>query len=73
MKRIVADPTKCVACRACELACALEHSESKVLEESISEEHRPQSRISVNAVENFAVPVQCQNCSRHRHTLPVSP
>ncbi|MHC4618895.1 MAG: hypothetical protein ACYTEQ_14215 [Planctomycetota bacterium] len=32
---------KCLACRSCEMACALVHSKSKVLEEAVAESPRP--------------------------------
>ena len=45
-KAIVVNIEKCLACRSCEIACALVHSESKVLEEAVSESPKPQRRTS---------------------------
>lgn len=61
-KAIVVDIEKCLACKSCELACALAHSKSKVLEEALIESPRPQRRVTVEAVGEFAVPIQCRHC-----------
>jgi anaerobic carbon-monoxide dehydrogenase iron sulfur subunit len=61
VKRIVADPLKCLACRTCELACALAHAESEDLVKAVMEEGaRP--RIYVEAAGQLAVPLQCRHC-----------
>ncbi|TFG88698.1 MAG: 4Fe-4S dicluster domain-containing protein [Gemmatimonadales bacterium] len=59
---IFADISRCLACRSCELACAVEHSASKNLGGALAEPQRPQSRISVVAVEGAAIPLQCRHC-----------
>lgn len=46
-KIIIIDPEKCLSCKSCELACAIEHSKTKKLEEAILESPPPQSRIFV--------------------------
>ncbi len=61
-KTIVTDIQKCVACKSCEIACALEHSASKKLEEAVLESPAPQSRISVLASGAYSVPIQCRHC-----------
>ena len=53
---------KCLACKSCEVACALAHSKSKVLEEAIEEQPKPQRRVTVEAVGQFGVPMQCRHC-----------
>jgi len=60
MKRIVADPAKCLACRACEHACALAHADSKDLLGAIAEGARP--RVYIEAAGALAVPLQCRHC-----------
>ena len=60
MKRIVADVTKCMACRACEIACALAHSLADGLLEAIASGARP--RVFVEAAGRMAVPLQCRHC-----------
>ena len=61
-KVIVVNIEKCLGCKSCELACALVHSRSKVLEEAIAESPRPQRRVTVEAAGEFAVPLQCRHC-----------
>lgn len=61
-KVIVTDIQKCVACKTCEIACALEHSTSKKLEEAVLESPAPQSRVSVLANGTYSVPLQCRHC-----------
>jgi carbon-monoxide dehydrogenase iron sulfur subunit len=61
-KTIAVNIEKCLACRSCELACALAHSESKVLEQAVAESPRPQRRVTVESVEGCGVPIQCRHC-----------
>ncbi len=56
------DVTRCMACHSCEIACAVAHSASKVLEEAIHEEPRPVPRVSVEASGEACVPLQCRHC-----------
>ncbi|MGQ9730023.1 MAG: 4Fe-4S dicluster domain-containing protein [Candidatus Zipacnadales bacterium] len=57
------DLTKCIACKACELACSIAHSVSKTLEGALSEEPRPAPRIRVcQLAEGLAAPYQCRHC-----------
>lgn len=60
MKRIVADPRKCLGCRGCELACAEAHARSEGLLAAIAEGSRP--RIYVETASGLAVPLQCRHC-----------
>ncbi len=61
-KTIVVNVDKCLACHSCELACALVHSESKVLEEAVLESPRPQQMVSVEGAGDYGVPMQCRHC-----------
>lgn len=61
MKRIVADPAKCMACRACELACALAHAQTHDLLTAIAEQGA-KPRIYVEPAGGLAVPLQCRHC-----------
>lgn len=61
-KVLVVNIEKCLGCKSCELACALVHSRSKVLEEAITELPKPQKRVTVEAAGEFAVPLQCRHC-----------
>ena len=46
---IYVDIDKCVACKTCEMACAVEHSKSKELCKAIYECPSPQGRVEVEA------------------------
>ena len=59
---IVIDPTRCTACKTCELECAIAHSDSKVASLAINEEPRSLPRIRVKLVDGFNVPLQCRHC-----------
>lgn len=61
-KTIVVNIKKCLACKSCELACALVHSKSKVLEEALTESPAPKSRVAVEPAGEFGIPMQCRHC-----------
>ena len=61
-KIITINIEKCLACKSCEIACALVHSKSKVLEEAVAESPRPQRMVTVEAAGEFGVPIQCRHC-----------
>jgi len=61
-KAIMINVEKCLACKSCEIACAVAHSKSGVLEEAITEWPRPQRRITVEAAGEYGVPIQCRHC-----------
>ena len=63
MKKIlVVFAEKCLGCRSCELACAVEHSQSKDLTKSLTETPLPQHRVEVETLEDFTIPLQCRHC-----------
>ena len=59
---IVIDPKKCLACRACELACAAQHSGYADLAEAFEQNASVQPRVRVEAVGDFSMPLQCRHC-----------
>lgn len=59
---IVVKLGRCLGCKTCELACSVEHSQTKNLVDAIQETPPPSSRISVEQGDNFAVPLQCRQC-----------
>jgi len=61
-KTIIVNIERCLGCKSCELACALAHSKSKVLEEALAESPKPKRRVSVEVAGEFAVPIQCRHC-----------
>lgn len=59
---ILIDPAKCVACKSCELACAIEHSQSKKLMMAICEDPLSKPRVSIEFVAGLTVHQQCRHC-----------
>lgn len=59
---LVVNAQRCLGCKSCELACAVEHSKSGDLYEAISEYPRPSSRVDVVNGSNFVIPMQCRQC-----------
>ena len=60
--KIFCDIRKCVACKACELACAVEHSKSKELYKAINETPRPKNARHVKASGRKTLSIGCQHC-----------
>ena len=53
---------RCLGCRSCEVACALEHSASKDLRGAVRETPRPQRRVTVETAGRHSLPIQCRHC-----------
>jgi len=53
---------RCLGCKSCEIACAVEHSTSRDLFEAVKELPAPQTRVRVVQGETFAAPLQCRQC-----------
>lgn len=62
MKRIFVDIERCLACRSCEMACAIKHTEGKNLLNFIKAEHRAKPRLKVQGDTERAFPLQCRHC-----------
>ena len=62
MKELLIRAERCLGCRSCELACAVEHSTGKSLLSAINEKPRPQYRVHVTSDGNSSLPLQCRNC-----------
>ena len=62
LKEIFVDIQRCTACKACEIACAVEHSASKELLGAVFEVPAPQKRVHVEAAGVTAYPVRCVHC-----------
>ena len=63
MKTVFVRPELCVNCRHCEVACAIEHSESKKLFDAIHEEKISKPRIHVEVGINYLTfPNRCRHC-----------
>lgn len=63
MKTVFVEPELCIGCRHCEVACAIEHAESKNVFDAISEEKRSQPRIFVETgIHYLTFPNRCRHC-----------
>jgi NAD(P)H-nitrite reductase large subunit/Fe-S-cluster-containing hydrogenase component 2 len=54
---------RCLACRACELACSVAHSRSGQLETAIAEELPPKRRVTIAAGKDGADALRCEQCA----------
>ena len=62
-RKIFCDIRKCVACRTCELACAVEHSTTKDLFLAVLERPRPRRRTFVSFIaRDVSHSLTCQQC-----------
>lgn len=63
MEVIFADKERCVGCRHCEMACAIEHSEAKSLSAIVNETPQSQPRIKVELESDLLTePDKCHHC-----------
>jgi carbon-monoxide dehydrogenase iron sulfur subunit len=63
MKEVFVDIERCTACKACEIACAVEHSDSRTLFGAVFESPPPQKRVHVEPALAYAYPVRCVHCA----------
>ncbi|HMD69870.1 MAG TPA: FAD-dependent oxidoreductase [Bryobacteraceae bacterium] len=54
---------RCLACRACELACSVVHSSSQRLEAAIAEALLPKRRVTIAAGKNGVDALRCEQCA----------
>ena len=57
-------PKNCMACKSCELACALRHSASGDINTAICEHPRPLSRLSIVHSDGKLHLITCVHCKR---------
>ncbi|HAM38475.1 MAG: hypothetical protein A2474_04245 [Elusimicrobia bacterium RIFOXYC2_FULL_34_12] len=62
MKKVYCEVSKCVGCKSCEIACAVEHSKSKTLFIAISEEPMPVHRRNVQSINKLIISDACHHC-----------
>jgi carbon-monoxide dehydrogenase iron sulfur subunit len=59
----------CLACRACELQCAVTHTESKNINDAVSEEKTPNSRLKVTTSKGKIKILRCAHCKKPKCIL----
>lgn len=64
MRTVFVNPERCIGCRQCEYACAVEHSQSKDAIGALFEEPPPHTRIhvEVGSTLNTSFPNRCRHC-----------
>ncbi len=64
MKTVFINPERCIGCKHCEIACAVEHSQSQNLYRAVFEEPLPQPLIHVEPGLhlNSSFPNKCRHC-----------
>jgi carbon-monoxide dehydrogenase iron sulfur subunit len=62
MKEIFVRLDRCMGCKSCEMACAVEHSANKSLFEAVAERPGPVRRVYVEMAEGQKVPLVCRHC-----------
>jgi len=62
MKHLYYDVTKCLACRSCEIACAVVHSKSKELFKALREETLSLPRKKIHRAKDKNFPISCRDC-----------
>jgi len=64
MKTVFVNPERCIGCKQCQIACAVEHSESKTLFGAIAAERKPRPRVLVapGISMDTSYPNKCRHC-----------
>ncbi len=62
MNQIFVRPERCMGCKSCEIACAVQHSKGKTLLSAILESPPPMKRLFVESTEQIRMPVMCRHC-----------
>ena len=62
MKEIFVRLDRCMGCRSCQLACAVQHSVSKNLFAAAAETPRPRARLYIERADGRNIPLTCRHC-----------
>jgi len=60
---VIADPDKCIGCRACEIACAAKHRKNNSGGTIGTMNNEVVPRLFLVKGEHFTMPVQCRHCT----------
>lgn len=60
--KIYCDISKCIGCKSCEIACAVEHSKGKNIFTAIKETPLPKKRVRAENVGDRVISLHCQHC-----------
>jgi len=60
--RIYLHQERCTGCKSCEIACAVQHSQSKTLFGALAESPLSQQRVFVHEASGARIPVLCRHC-----------
>lgn len=65
MKTVFVNPERCISCKQCQIACAVEHSRSKNLYQAVSETPIPRPRIHAEPglYLTTSFPNKCRHCN----------
>jgi carbon-monoxide dehydrogenase iron sulfur subunit len=61
-KIIISRDDRCLACRTCEIACAMAHSKAKTLAEAVHCDPPPHPRVHVEPLGEGSIALQCRHC-----------
>jgi len=62
MDAIYVKADRCMGCKSCEIACAVQHSEGKTLFSALLETPAPMKRLFVETAESVKMPILCRHC-----------
>lgn len=60
--KIYCDITRCVGCKSCEIACAVEHSKTKNIFSAVREKPLPKKRVKTENIDKKIISLHCQHC-----------
>jgi len=61
-KVITVDADRCLGCKSCMIQCAMAHTQARSLIEAMEADTPPQSRLHVEPIGQFGMPLQCRHC-----------
>ena len=61
-KTIVTNPERCLSCKTCEIECAMAHTDARTLVAALSSGTLLQTRVHVESIGEFGMPMQCRHC-----------